>query len=1656
MNLTTCDNTGASALHIVLRRRDDELTWFLCIKCPELITKASNSGERPIHVVAKQDDAKIVKLLLEHMKDKATSEVNQGDNSGRTAFHFSVEKAAERTGEVLEPCEILFLRAGARLDVADNRTKRTPLHYCFLENASSDDHFNFPHSIQGSTHDRVELASSLLAAEGANESVKMADTFGRTPLFYAAAYNSTVSSLLLLSKGAELFQQDQDKNTPINVAVLRGHDNYTITMLKSVGAASNLPALVDVMNIKREERETDGKKEIRVVYEDAHSIVWHAIKQNFRGLVYILLDSAFPLHRAAADALSHGSFQLVRKLLTTSPIEVVQYVDPDTSRNLLHEIARVQSYANKEWSTTLAEILLSSDIEVATKAKDGQTALHMAATNGHLELVRMFIEKDKAAVLIADNDGHIPLARFMRALPGTDLHELACVEMVSLLTTGIDSLSNPEYNRVPRTKKDEKELEYEGITFRLGPNRETVVDEIEKALDEEAAREKSGIKSSKNDSDDTITGQSTIIIQCLYASKFQVLQDLLKRGAPIDMFDSNGLSPLHHAVLSNSLPATTLLLRNNANPDVELGDHRCLTPLIAAAFQCGERSGEKSKGSFRIAELLIRFGADVMRSCKVTGGTALHFACRENNLELASMLVRAAMHAGSKETGKPSQAVALKDSIVLVRFGQDCALYPGKVQGDKVRIFDQHEHTVPLSLVTESFDCEDLALDSMKRLVELKLEKEEDGSVEKKGKSQVGRGDEKKEDEEMDEDNETDEDEEMIDADGRQGTKEKNRSERIDKAKELLRHYFGLESLLVGITDENVTVPLKDGDSVLVQSPGEKQFADNKKMWLQGRVSGVYNNGTYDIDVYRGSLLKGVVRQHLRPWKGRVTWPSISGRSCTNLNALLETKDQKGHTPLKATIKPVDFGAYERCEMVDLLIENGAKVDATTMSLVRPESEFMEHLKSKSGMSGWKKTSMASKEQKKVNALPGLDPIAHEDLVSDTKIALIELEAKGMMKRTNQPPKINPCCELKANGLRVLPIADKSTPDDDDKAAMHYDVTMAKVELSHYGHSENKYYKMQIVEDPGKGLFVLVTNWGQVGDYGGQKQETPFGSRDEAVTEFCKVFKSKSGNLWEDFASSDFTAKLGKYKPVKILAGGYEKPELPNLAEMVSNSEDYPDVVRKSALPSSLAETMQAFVDPEVIGGAANDIGLQQDQLPLGQISIETILAAEEKLGEVEKALASLDKLHKAEDLKEKREIMEEVAIISSEFFELLPTKEGDNALAPLTKREVKNQKAHILNLKNLTVASSIVNTASVKASETHPLDYAYRSLRANITPLSKDTTERIGIEQYFRNTNADSDLVINQVYVLDRLDEGSNVNLKNHRLLWHGTNVANMMGVIKEGLRIAPPTAMQSGNAFGDGVYFADMVSKSFNYCRASFDIDAKVAPKAYLFLADVALGKQEVVTDPSWGETEMDDSADSVWATGYEGPDVDKDIVFSDSGTVVPLGEVIQNPKVKEKVTWWTRERWGDRMDKSIEEELEAARSCPETIFPTKITTMYKDKPVEIILEHGPHSDVAKVVPVKKRKTKKAYGSKKRRKGDDGEDAKGEEKEEDEGETENLMPEFEIKRKKEKLRKYVHNNEFVVNDTSRINLRYVVEVTSKKWLENQARKARKNTATS
>ena len=91
---------------------------------------------------------------------------------------------------------------------------------------------------------------------------------------------------------------------------------------------------------------------------------------------------------------------------------------------------------------------------------------------------------------------------------------------------------------------------------------------------------------------------------------------LLKRGLPVDVTNTKGLTPLHEAAYHNALLVAELLIEHGAV--VNAKSPADWTPLHFALL---EEHGEDRR---KLATMLIRRGADVEAKTLVAGWTPLH------------------------------------------------------------------------------------------------------------------------------------------------------------------------------------------------------------------------------------------------------------------------------------------------------------------------------------------------------------------------------------------------------------------------------------------------------------------------------------------------------------------------------------------------------------------------------------------------------------------------------------------------------------------------------------------------------------------------------------------------------------------------------------------------------------------------------------------------------------------------------------------------------------------------------------------------------------------------------------------------------------------------------------------------------------------------
>ena len=159
-------------------------------------------------------------------------------------------------------------------------------------------------------------------------------------------------------------------------------------------------------------------------------------------------------------------------------------------------------------------------------------------------------------------------------------------------------------------------------------------------------------------------------------------------------------------------------------------------------------------------------------------------------------------------------------------------------------------------------------------------------------------------------------------------------------------------------------------------------------------------------------------------------------------------------------------------------------------------------------------------------------------------------------------------------------------------------------------------------------------------------------------------------------------------------------------------------------------------------------------------------------------------------------------------------------------------------SLVNVEFTSRLLLAALYRQYTMHPIQYIYSSMGVRITPMMEGDPECDMIRAYCLNTGKDCDIKGLRIFKVERKGESETfesvaAKIGNRKLLFHGSSMTNYLGLLSQGMRIAPPEAPANGFMFGKGCYFADMFAKSYQYCSG---FKSKL-----LLLCDVALGNEK-----------------------------------------------------------------------------------------------------------------------------------------------------------------------------------------------------------------------
>lgn len=591
-------------------------------------------------------------------------------------------------------------------------------------------------------------------------------------------------------------------------------------------------------------------------------------------------------------------------------------------------------------------------------------------------------------------------------------------------------------------------------------------------------------------------------------------------------------------------------------------------------------------------------------------------------------------------------------------------------------------------------------------------------------------------------------------------------------------------------------------------------------------------------------------------------------------DADLSHKDKNGCTVVHVAIQPYPGCSYENVALVELLGSVGAPISEPNKLGITPLQLAIQERFTRI-IPVLQKCTKAADNLK----LPTLSCPAIEDGLNWDKEAIPWNYKEDAASFRKQKGEVVDDVE---DDQFIKPDAQTGLEDTgeiiiDGELGLHYDVLMTKVDLNYGVWGRYNFYKLQIIRQKGKDLYILFTRWGRIGTIG-QFQQTPYRSLEEATKEFCKIFKSKSGNNWQDVKS--FQPHTKKYQLVT-----FEKRKRHKLKDFSINLES----TMSSALPAHLQELMQHLTNVRMLQEACRDSGIDIGVIPVGHLSESMINKGREILLQLKELVTEKTALEDDIDKKERlAEVCEKIIAKSNEYYQTIPqfgyAYEKVQPLDNMVDLQMCNQQ--IENLAELEVTTQMLLGAQFRLNEVNPMDYIYRSLNCKIAQMREDEKESQYILQYIYNTADENKRpVVDRIYRLSRAEElQSTSDLENRWLLWHGTSPANLVNILARGLQCGNPNLPPSTPQFNRGVYFSDTFDYSQQFVSNLRNSETR---RRYILLCEVSLGKVKEKVDDDFIQGPVQ-GYDSIKLVGTHSPDPTCNLTFS-SGSTIPLGAQI-----------------------------------------------------------------------------------------------------------------------------------------------------------------------
>jgi len=416
--------------------------------------------------------------------------------------------------------------------------------------------------------------------------------------------------------------------------------------------------------------------------------------------------------------------------------------------------------------------------------------------------------------------------------------------------------------------------------------------------------------------------------------------------------------------------------------------------------------------------------------------------------------------------------------------------------------------------------------------------------------------------------------------------------------------------------------------------------------------------------------------------------------------------------------------------------------------------------------------------------------------------------------------------------------------------------------------NNNKFFSLELHKSS-TGKWRVYSNYGRVSSDEYTGAVGIYGPSDETDMRafFESKFKSKvrpsKGYKEIEFVTAKVGSPKARQKKNKISDEFIPETKKQKLVENTTlpKIDLHPDIAR-------LIEQWYKETSSTIKNNSAVEITSDGLTTPLGVLSFKQLSIGRDILKEINDSLTNKDKIRK----------------LTGDFYSNIPAKLGrkisDDDL--ISTKEIIEQKQTLIDLMEdaLEVGG---------ASFTSPTIQKFIDLGISIDFIPKADQEWARVQKNIINTKGhnhySTTTKVKHVFKIKLKDQSTfnSCRIVNQQELYHGTRNCNITGILKSGMKIAPPGTPTNGSMFDVGSYFGSQSTKSINYSLYPFP--GMGNPKnCFLFLFQVKLGKQMELYDACYNARTLckQKGYDSVWGKKGRSLIHDEYIVYDTAQTM------------------------------------------------------------------------------------------------------------------------------------------------------------------------------